>query len=965
MTSDRWRRIEEIYEAALQRAPSERRVFLESACGGDEMLRRDVERLITANDRAGDFLGVPAWEVAPEALLTHTMTGDRATSLLGRQVGHYSVLAPLGVGGMGEVYRAHDRKLNREVALKVLPDLFALNPDRLARFKREAHVLASLNHPNIAAIYGIEDAGDIKALVLELVEGPTLADRIARGRVPLEDALPIARQIAEALEAAHERGIVHRDLKPANVKVRTDGVVKVLDFGLARALEVESSGAVVTQSPTVASPIVTADGIIVGTPAYMAPEQARGKPADKRADLWAFGCVLYEMLTGRRAFAGQDTTETLAATIKDDPDWSALPNGTPPSIRRLLRRCLAKDLKGRLSDAAVARIEIEEAVREPSSDIAAAQTPTHRRERIIWATALAIVAALGVAAVWTTRPAPVASKMHWEITTPSTSDPVSFAISPDGQRIVFVAGSEGRNMLWLYRLDSGAAAPLAGTDGATAPFWSPDSRSVGFFSTIDNTLKRIDVDGRFLQVLGTFPLGTGGTWNQDGTILFAVLAGRGPIYRISSTGGEATPATRLESTEQTHQFPQFLSDGRHFLYHAPNVSPPAVFLGRLGGSEVRRLVDADSAAVYLPPGYLLFLRQRTLFAQAFDPARLVLAGDPFRVADGVASFVVAPAVSASTTGTLVYRTGSAAVLGLRPLVWFDRSGTKIGTVGNPDVGVRPSLSRDGRQVALYRSLGTSPPQIWRLALEGGGGPTRLTFNDAINLDPIWSPDGSRVVYASNVKGPLDLYMTSVDGTVTDELLLASPENEIPSDWSKDGRFVLFEVVGLPTFGFDIWAFAVDGSRSTSPKPVEGRKPFPVVATSVVERQGQFSPDSQWIAYQSNETGDFEIYIQRFPGPGDKQRISTNGGAQVRWRQDGKELFYIALDGQLMSVPIQYRPDGQLQPGVPVPLFATQVGGALSGLDRQQYVVSPDGQRFLMSTVTENQSPLQVILNWRP
>ena len=483
MTSERWRQIEQIYDAALQHASGERDRFLDAACRGDETLRREVERLIFANEQAGDFLGSPAWEAAPSGLVATMMTNDRDMSLVGRQIGRYEIIAPLGRGGMGDVYRAHDSTLNREVAVKVLPDLFAHDADRVARFKREAHVLASLNHPNIAAIHGFEDAGDVKALVLELVDGPTLADRIARGRIALAEALPIARQIADALEAAHERGIVHRDLKPANIKVRTDGMVKVLDFGLAKAVDPQSMGDP-SQSPTLGSPVVTREGIILGTAAYMAPEQARGKAADKRSDLWAFGCVLFEMLSGRRAFAGEDTSETLAAVIKDDPDWGALPNETPASIRRLLRRCLAKDPKRRLSDAAVARIEIDDAFVEPQFDTSATQTRSRRKERFAWAFALLLAAAAAIAAVvLMLRPQPPAEEVSFEIHTPPTTDTISLAVSPDGQKIVFVAIFEGRNKLWLRRLDSASAEPLAGTDGAAAPFWSPDSRSVAFFST--------------------------------------------------------------------------------------------------------------------------------------------------------------------------------------------------------------------------------------------------------------------------------------------------------------------------------------------------------------------------------------------------------------------------------------------------------------------------------------------------
>jgi eukaryotic-like serine/threonine-protein kinase len=956
MTSERWGRIEQIYNAALLRAPSERALFLEQACGGDDGLRRDVERLLTANDQAGSFLASQAWDIAANELTVAKMTEDRDLSLVGRQIGGYQVLAPLGVGGMGEVYRALDTTLNRDVALKVLPERFALDVDRVARFRREAHVLASLNHPNIAAIHGFEEAPStssgqaaVYALVLELVEGPTLADRIGRGSIPLEDALPIARQIVEALEAAHERGVIHRDLKPANIKVRPDGAVKVLDFGLAKVLEPESIGADPSHSPTAHDPAATQPGLIIGTAAYMAPEQARGRPADKRADMWAFGCVLYEMLSGVRAFSGQDVSETLAAVIRGEPDWHALTDETPAPIRRLLRRCLAKDPKGRLSDASVARLEIDEALSGPLLDIPAAQTPSRRKERFAWASVLMLVAALAVAiAVWALRPLPPAGELRFEINTPATTDPASLAISPDGRKIVFVAMSEGRAKLWLRRFDSGSAAPLPGTDGAMAPFWSPDSRTVAFFTNTDDQLKRLDIDGRSLQALGRFPLGIGGTWNQDGTILFATLSELGPIRRIPATGGEPSAVTRLEAPRQAHFFPQFLPDGRRFLFHVPVPAPAGLYVGQLDGSGTQRLVDSDDGpgAVYVS-GHLLFLQQGALFAQAFDPVRLVLSGSPLRVAEHV------KAMSASSTGTVVYRTGSAGIDSARPLVWFDRSGTELGKVGDPENVTRnPSLSPDGRHVALMG--GNGPPGIWLLPLDRGT-LTRFTLDAAlVQLDPVWSPDGSRLVFSSNRTGRSDLYQKPVTAAGKEELLLSTPEAKAASDWSADGRFLLYGTYFDPQMGMDIWALSLDD-----------RKPFEVVRTNFDEKDGQFSPDGKWIAYQSNETGRFEIYVQPFPGPGRREPISTNGGAQVRWRRDGRELFYIALDGRLMAVPIRFPTEGHVEAGAPVPLFATRVGGAVRGPDRQQYAVSADGQRFLMSTVEMSTSPISVILNWKP
>jgi Tol biopolymer transport system component len=608
----------------------------------------------------------------------------------------------------------------------------------------------------------------------------------------------------------------------------------------------------------------------------------------------------------------------------------------------------------------MARLEIDEALGGPQLDIPVAQTTPQRKERFAWALALVLVAALGVAiAVWALRPLPPAGELRFEINTPTTTHPVSLAISPDGRKIVFVATSEGRSKLWLRRLDSAAAAePLPGTDGAMAPFWSPDSRTVGFFTSTDNQLKHIDVDSGSLQTLGTFPLGTGGTWNRDGTILFSTL-GSGPIFRISSKGGEASAATRPETPTLVHQFPQFLPDGRHFLYHTPNRNPPAVYIGQLDGSETRRLMDVDAAPVYVPSGYLLFLRQRTLFAQAFDPVRLALSGTAFRVAEQVMSSISVPAVSVSGTGTVVYRTGSADLsLQARPLVWFDRSGKEIGRVGDPNPGFRPSLSPDGRQVALARGVNIEPPNIWLLTL-GRDLLTTFTSSATLNLDPVWSPDGSQIAFSSlSPRGVVDLYRKPTNGVGVEELLLATAQGKVasaPSDWSDDG-FLLYVTTDQKTSGDDIWALPLHGDR----------QPFPVVETSSDEQDAQFSPDGRWIAYQSNETGRHEIYAQPFPR-GPKEPISTNGGAQVRWRRNGRELFYIALDGRLMAVPIRIAPDGKtLDSDPPVPLFATSVGGAVQGRDRQQYVVSADGQRFLMSVLPElSPSPITVILNFKP
>ena len=870
----------------------------------------------------------------------------------GSRFGPYEILGPLGAGGMGEVYKARDTNLGRDVAIKVLPDAFAGDPDRLARFEREARTLAALNHSNIAQIFGLEASGSVRALAMEFVEGEDLAMRLARGAMPLDEALPIARQIAQALEAAHDHGIVHRDLKPANIKVRPDGTVKVLDFGLAKALEAEGDSAALSNSPTM---MASMPGMILGTAAYMSPEQARGKVVDKRADIWAFGCVLFEMLTGKPAFAGDTVSDVVAAVLKTEPAWTALPAATPAAIRRLLGRCLTKDPRERLHDIADARLEIDEAQSGPPSSAAAA-TP-RRRERLAWIAALTLVSlgAVVLALILVARRAPSAPEMRLEITTPPTTDPGAFALSPDGQQLAFVATVSGRPRLWLRALNSVSARPLAGTEGAAFPFWAPHGRSLGFFAD-DGKLKRIDIDGGAVRVLANANLPWGGTWNSDDTILFTPYTGS--ILRIPATGGAPTVVTRLGAQQSNHSYPQFLPDGDHFVYYvsgSPDVR--GVYVAALGKPEGRRLVDADAIAACIASGHLLFVRGTTLFAQQFDLARLQLTGNPFAVAESIVTGTTAGsrvvALSASASGRIVYRTGSAA--SERQFVWFDRSGREVGHVGDPDGGnpLSPSLSTDQRRLAFHRNVGGNA-DIWLLDT-GRGVLSRFTSNAANDIHPMWSPDGSRILFMSNRSGAYGLYEKSTIGA-GDEKLVLSTQNQ-PTDWSRDGRFVLVQRRD-PKTSNDIWALPMGTNR----------EPFPVVQTDFEERSGQFSPDGKWIAYESTESGRWEIYVQPFPGPGARVQISVNGGAQVRWRADGKELFFMALDDRLMAVPIALpSTGGSAEAGAAVPLFATHVGGAVQSFSRQQYFVSPDGQRFLMNTILQGgpASPITVIVNWTP
>jgi eukaryotic-like serine/threonine-protein kinase len=938
MTPEREREVARICEAALDRPALEREAFVVEECAGDEALRREVESLLRQQSKADEFLQRPALEVAAaQALAPHAL-------VIGQQVGPYQIQGRLGAGGMGEVYRGHDTKLGRDVAIKILPRIFTSDPERLARFEREARLLAALNHPNIGAIYGLEEVDAVPALVLELVEGQTLADRLAKGPLPMPDALKIASQTADALGAAHERGIVHRDLKPANIKITPARVVKVLDFGLAKAAS-ETLGPNLAGSPTITNGR-TRDGAILGTPAYMSPEQARGEAVDKRTDIWAFGCVLYEMLSGRGAFAGASSTETLSEVLKTEPDWQRLPGDTPDGVRRLLRRCLAKDRTRRLTDIHDAQLDLEEAPSDMPTDARLA-SGARRLKRLAWAMSvlLLITATAAIGIVWrmgirTSSPLP---QVQFEIETPPTSYPDTLAISPDGRKIVFAAMSDdGRSRLWLRALDADArsAQPRTDTEGGRMAFWSPDNRSIAF--SADSRLKRIDVETGTVQVLANAQEAQPGTWSPEGTILFSPFTG--PVFRISDRGG--APMAVKFPWEGAHTYPRFLPDGRHFLYaaYAEGAAPrgsQGIYASQLNGSDHRRLVDGSSAE-YASSGHLFYTRARTLFAQPFDPVKVELSGSPVQVAERVI------AMSVATDGTIVLRSGAGAG---RELAWFDRAGKEV---GRPPAGDSPALSPDGSRVAVARALPGSPrADVWILDLARNRSST-VTVGPGSNNSPLWSPDGVRIAYASARGKPFALYERSATGGGEERLLLETPQNVIPNDWSPDGRFLIYRS-SPSTTDMDLWVLSLADQHTR-----------PLVKTEFVEREAQFSPDGRWFAYQSNESGQFEIYLRPFPNEGRMRigPISSNGGVQVRWRRDGRELFYIALDNMLMAVPVHQSPTGEPIAEPPVPLFRTNIGAG-DGVTVQDYAVSKDGTRFLINNLKETTLPLKVILNWKP
>jgi Tol biopolymer transport system component len=870
----------------------------------------------------------------------------------GARLGSYEVLSLIGVGGMGEVYLARDSKLKRDVALKILPNAFAVDADRCARFEREAQILASLSHPAIGAIYGLEDGRDesanraIHALVLEHIEGPTLADALARGALPVAQALEIARQIADALEAAHERGIVHRDLKPANVKVRPDGLVKVLDFGLAKALEPQPADAdELSQPRTLLSPGHTEIGMLFGTPAYMSPEQVRARPADKRSDVWAFGCLLYEMLTGKRAFAGDEPSDVMAAILRAEPDWDALPRDVPSSVDRLLRRCLEKDRSRRLRDIGDARLELDDTRAGP----APAPGKTLGRERLVWLGAMALAAVLAAvaAARWEASRVAPPRELRLDVTTGETENPASFALSPDGQMIVYnVRGARG-SQLWIRSLDDSTPRPLPGSEDGQFPFWSPDGRSIGFFTL--SSLQRVDVDGGRPQRLATALTPAGGTWHEDGTILYVPQNNAG-VFRISEDGGQSTPVTPVQSPPLAARAPQFLPDGRHFLFYASVETESAgIYVGDIQSGEIRRLMGSETPATY-GSGHLWFLNEGTLYARPFDPETQALTGVARRVAEGLN--VQDWGVSASPAGPVAYR--SSAPL-RRQLTWFDRDGRNLGTIGADDQRANnPSLSPDGRQL-LVQQTPRQNVDVWLFDLDRGV-TTRLTNDPAVESMPIWAPDGTRFVYNAPTEESRALKVKHIDGSKPDEVLATFSADDITlsTDWSPDGAFVIVRRRDADSGTWDLWALPSDGDGP----------PLQLTSTPYDELEGQVSPDGRWLAYESNESGTFEIFVQSFPLAGAKVRVSTNGGQQVRWRSDGRELFYVGQDRMLTSVSVGPETE-RSRFGAPVPLFPTRLPPP-TAVARQQYVVSKDGERFLMFMAEETPAPpITVLLNWQP
>ena len=884
---------------------------------------------------------------------------------IGQRLGSFEVSAVLGEGGMGEVWRATDTALGREVALKVLPEGFAEDPERHARFEREARVLASLNHPNIATLYGLEHLDGIHVLVMELVEGEGLDELMARGPVAVDDTVQIALQIARALEAAHEAGIVHRDLKPANVRLRPDGTVKVLDFGLAKAWETTSGDSSLSLSPTITSHHTRA-GVILGTAAYMSPEQARGKQVDRRADIWAFGVVLWEMLTGRRMFDGETVTDVIAAVITREPDWDLLPDGIPHFLRRLLSRCLRKDPRTRQPDIASVRLELEElgaagAEEEPTA--APAMVPVRPRSRgrtIAWLAGAVVLLALGGAVGWLATPQQVNRRVvEFQVEPPQGTRfyldperPGSAVVSPDGEAIAFTAEEKGVFRLYVRSLSSAVSQPISGTEGAQYPFWSPDSRLLAFFA--DGKLRKVQIKG------GASPPVTicdaeeikGGSWGSAGMIVFAPNASS-PLMRVSESGGAPRSVTQFDPDlkEDSHRHPRFLPDGRHFLYLARvNGGSPdnGVMVSSIDGGPSKLLVRSPAAAEYAS-GHLLFMRDGTLMAQPFDPSRLELSGEAFPLAEDLN--LVAPATalavfSASADGILVYQTGGSGAA--RKLVWRDRSGRVTGTLGDEATFWDVALSPGGDQAAVNVSGPAGSADLWLYDIARGVG-TRLTFDPHDEWGLAWSPNAKTIAFASDREGHYDLYTIAVGGTQPEQLLYKSDTTKVPDCISPDGRLLMYSEQSRET-GWDLWLLPLEGEHT----------PRPFINTPFDQPMAAFSPDSRWVAYGSNESGAMEVYVVPFPGPGRKWQISTQGGSWPQWRSDGREIFYRGPTGTIFATSIEAGGD-TLTIGMPESLFLL----ATPQSSNQRYFPKPDGSGFLSIEPVDAQvrSPLTVVMNW--
>jgi eukaryotic-like serine/threonine-protein kinase len=979
MTPERWQDVERLFHATLERPPQERTAFLQESSAGDDALRREVESLLHESSLADAFLEGPT--ISPAVL-----DAQRRSALIGRRLSEYEIQEWIGAGGMGEVYRARDVKLGRDVAIKMLPAFLAGSPDRAERFKREAKILATLNHPHIGAIYALEESDGILGLVLELVEGPTLADRLNQGPLAVPDALQVARQTADALDAAHKKGIVHRDLKPANIKLSSTGAVKVLDFGLAKAAAERTDLKVTGHS----AGDLTREGVVLGTVSYMSPEQARGLPVDFRTDVWAFGCVLYETLTGRRPFRGESVAECFAAILEREPDWTAFPATTPPGVVALLQRCLVKDAGGRLAIIDEARRELDRAlVRRSRARMLAAHAASLARRvpRVAYVAALvaaAIAVGAGVRAVrqMTARPQQVEIGLATdEFIAPTHSS--ELALSPDGAWIAYASMKEMGAMsgmgpaggapamndsmplmsmseqIYVRRVAEDRARPVGGAIGS-APFFSPDGKWLGFWHAPSGTLRKVALSGGApVRICAAISGIAGGTWGPDDTIVFAWF----DLFSVPAAGG--TPKVLLKVDEQRgerfYRHPFFLPSGKALLFtigmaDTYSYDDANIAVLSLATGEKKILIEGGSSARYSPSGHLIYARGGKLLAVPFDANKLQITGEPFPVVDGV--FMSAntgmAAYAISTDGRLLYAAGPVE-RGLRVPVWVDRKGQATGLPLAPRSYLHPKLSPDERELAIEVEGASHDIFTYDFARATF---TKMSFDGASHW-PLWTPDGRRLTYRSWKTGTMTMWWMPADRSGEPEILTKVGSMQSPESWTPDGRTLAFTQMDDPERGSDIYTLSIGGNRT----------PQALIRTKFSEGSPKFSPDGKWLAYSSNESGRPEVYAVAFPGPGAKIHVSTDGGTDPVWRRDGKELYYRNGD-QMMSVEVAG--GGADAFSKPALLwehhYLAGVGSScgMSGPTSANYDVSADGSRFLMiedKTDALQCKLLHVVTNW--
>jgi serine/threonine protein kinase/Tol biopolymer transport system component len=890
----------------------------------------------------------------------------------GTKLGRYEIRSKIGEGGMGEVYRALDPKINREVAIKILSTALSADKDRLARFEQEAQAAGALNHPNILVIHHIDSHDGSPYIVSELLAGQTLRERMAGAALPQRRAIDYALQISNGLAAAHAKGIVHRDLKPENLFVTNDGRVKILDFGLAKLTGTSDANQSQTEVPT--RKVNTDPGVVMGTMGYMSPEQLKGQRADHRSDIFSFGAILYEMLSGKRAFRGDSMAETMSAILREDPpDLSETNKTVSPALERVVHHCLEKNPDERFHSARDLAFAIESLSGTTTSSgqtMTDLTTATQRGElagmsrlfanaRLAWIVAavflLALVTALGLVLLNIRQPSPESQVTRLSINLPKGASASLFnipllALSPDGRRLVFTAAdTAGKRQLWLRPLDSFSSQPLGGTDGAYWPFWSPDGRYIAFFA--NDKLKKLDTGTGVVEPICQAPGGLGGDWNRNGIILFSNethYLNATVLSRVNAAGGNPEAVTELDSArgEMAHIFPSFLPDGKHYLFRFIGRESDGIYAGSLDSKDRKLLIplSRDSAnatrAIYSPPGYILYaINRTTLLGQAFDPVRLEVQGEPFRVAENVIATGGGSArFTVSANGVLAFLQGGEA--DTVQLTWCDRTGKRLNQAGPAAPWLSLSLSPDERFAAVIRYEPSNYNSLWLLDLVQGA--TSRFVADGDNFDPVWSPDGKQLAFSSVRNALPNLYLKPLTGNVPEERLLESGSMCFATSWSPDGKFLIYRTVD-PQRGRDLWLLPMSGER----------KPQPLLQTKATEQSGRVSPDGNWLAYESDESGSNEVYVTQFPQPARSWRISTNGGAQPRWRGDGKELFFVS-GNKLMAVSVSS--GAEFQAGTPQPLF---------DIEGTNYAPSKDGQRFLVRVVTEKAPapPINVVLNW--